>query len=64
MEGDAKKEHAITATDEWVDELKNMPFKSCKFMIFILLTDLPIIEKNGKTIHLLKKSAKTHKSKK
>ena len=29
-EGDETKNHSIKITDEWMAELKNLPFKSCK----------------------------------
>ena len=59
------KNHAIKATDEWYDALQAMPFKSSKYYSTILFTRFIIIGKNGKTLHLLKQTAKkTQKRKK
>ena len=57
-DGEKNKTQSIKATDEWISELQNMPFKSgeclCISYLFILLH----IGKNGKTLFLLKQSAK------
>ena len=57
-EGANKKDEAIKATDEWFEELQSMPFISCKSTFCHALTLLFTIEKSGKTLHLLKASAK------
>ena len=54
IEGDEAKKEAIVAIEEWLEELKNLPFKSCKYLFVDLLTSYFIIEKNGKTLYLLK----------
>ena len=33
-EGENVKPQAIKATDEWLNALKELPFKSCKLIIF------------------------------
>ena len=43
VEGEAQKNQAIKVSEEWMQELQAMPFTS---------------KKNGKTLHLLKASAK------
>ena len=53
------KNEAIVATDEWYDALKNLPFKSCKYALIFGLMLCIFIEKNGKTLHLLKQKAKS-----
>ena len=57
-EGVNMKAEAIKATDEWYEQLQSMPFLSCKFLIVLLIDNLLIIEKKGKTLHLLKASSK------
>ena len=52
VEGEAQKNKAIKVSEEWMTELKSMPFTS---------------QKNGRTLHLLKTSAKSqqpHKKRK
>ena len=39
--GDEAKKDAIIASEEWLEELKNLPFKSCKLLFADLLTFLP-----------------------
>ena len=58
-EGSEARQHTIKATDEWIAELQNLPFKSCKYIVQSLIYVFIISEKNGKTLHLLKQSAKT-----
>ena len=57
-QGEEMKKQVIKATDKWYEELKSMPFKSSKYNSFTTLTAILNIEKNGKTINLLKASAK------
>ena len=64
IEGDEAKKQAIVATDEWFEELNNLPFKSCKITFLLKLILIYNIEKNGKTLYLLKQTAKTSKAKK
>ena len=61
------KKQNIKVTDAWFDELLKMPFVSRKLMISWWFTVWFAIEKNGKTLNLLKASAKKinpHKKKK
>ena len=58
------KPQAIKATDEWLSQLKALPFKSCKFQIVYASILLCFIEKNGKTLYLLKQSSKVISAKK
>ena len=55
-EAAAEKEEAIEVTDEWMEVLKAMPYNSSKYNNIVVLTIL--VEKAGKTIHLLKKKSK------
>lgn len=48
----------MKVTDEWWEELQKMPFVSSKWFDVVWLTEFWIIGKNGKTLHLLKASAK------
>ena len=56
--GEEMKEQTIKVTDHWYDELSKMPFISCKLIIYLIFIVLFLIEKNGKTINLLKAKAK------
>ena len=62
--GEEGKKQAIVASEAWLEELKHLPFKSCKIFTVLNYIFFSIIEKNGKTLHLLKQSAKTSKAKK
>ena len=43
-------------TDEWMEVLKAMPYNSSKYNTIVVL--IILVEKAGKTIHLLKKKSK------
>ena len=58
------KPQAIKATDEWLNALKELPYKSRKLLILSFLIVSICIEKNGKTLYLLKQSSKIISSKK
>ena len=58
VEGEAAKKQAIYATDEWYEALKDLPFKSSKYSFVYWFIRLLNIGKNGKLLHLLKKSSK------
>ena len=64
VDGEVQKIHTIEATQEWEDELKNMPFKSSKSNIPNFYNFILLIGKNGKFVHLLKKKSKTKISRK
>ena len=63
-EGEDGKPDAIQATDEWMEQLQMLPYKSCKHSIQLLLIHIHNIEKNGKTLYLLKQKSKATKPKK
>ena len=59
--GEETKLQSIKATDEWLEALKQLPFKSCKYILpASLIYVIYAAEKNGKTLYLLKQSAKVH----
>ena len=58
-DGVEMKAKSIKVTDEWFEQLKSMPFTSSKYSIFIFILILLVIEKNGKTLFLLKQSSKS-----
>ena len=57
-EGEEVKKQTIRATDEWWEELQRMPYISRKYNCFWWFNEWFYIEKNGKTLNLLKASAK------
>ena len=59
-EGTKLQSQTIKISKFWEEELKSMPYLSRKYHPFFLKTTTPInfIEKNGKTLHLLKSKAK------
>ena len=57
-EGEENKNQTIKATDAWYEELQKMPFVSSRYYDILQLIELLIIGKNGKTLNLLKASAK------
>ena len=63
-DGELMKEKTIEADPNWVEELKNMPFKSSKFILPNFDHSILSVGKNGKFIHLLKKKSKTKISRK
>lgn len=62
--GEDNKPQAIKATDEWLSALKELPYKSCKFIYLSIIMIIYYIEKNGKTLYLLKQSSKVISAKK
>ena len=64
VEGEDAAKKFVYATDEKMDELQDMPFKSSKYLVLHQITNIIIIGKNGKTWALLKASTKTHISRK
>ena len=50
-EGEHTKPQAIKATDKWLGALKELPYKSCKYLPIFILTLINFTEKNGKTLY-------------
>ena len=59
VDGEMQKDETIAISKFWEEELKSMPYLSCKFFVLSYIQIvLLIIEKSGKTLHLLKQSSK------
>ena len=59
-----QKPEAIQATDDWLQELKALPYRSCKSTLLIYLNIYYHVERNGKTLYLLKSKSKKIQPKK
>ena len=58
-DGEVQKDEIIAISKFWEEELKSMPYLSCKYFILSFAHQMFIfIEKSGKTLHLLKQSSK------
>ena len=64
VDGDEQKNEAIKVTDEWMQQLNAMPFRSSKYILLHLTLTFHITEQNGKTLYLLKQNTKPYSGKK
>ena len=53
-EGIKNKDKTIKFTEEFYDELMDLPYKSCKYHLPCIFTEYYCIERNGKAYQLLK----------